>query len=401
MKSGKEIGRGAKSHHCNDKIMTLVDRETDPISSSILTPEEVCKRMTPLEVAQHFSNLLDIVYSGRSDVPGAHSHAKFEKMLKEGTMFPFLVMSNQKPLGCCAWRWDGPVFDFGNACILKEYQGGKATTSGKDLYKVADDWLKKNMENRFVLTIGGFRIPESVVVAIKHRGWFPCWIAPLASWGYPNESLLDSGREQEFLVLGEKYEKDRIIVPDIVYLPQSHRVKAEIVNIWYALSEYKGANKDPGFEIAKTRLVSGPTVLKATKGEEESIEFSCDFDNPDGYEVSQAFEKAVSGKVAGHPKTRLVFINVPVEHPNASFLQDTLLEEGFIFSGIIPGISTTNYQDIGRTTKTYRRKSMNVFSKLRPDILRQLTRPKEKILFENTRYTNFFANVIESWFTQK
>lgn len=371
--------------------------ERKSTNAKIYGPGEFSRNISPKQTASIFSNLLDSVYGGMSDTSDGHPVDKFEKMILAGEMFPFIAYDGETPIGCCAWTWRDSLMSFGNACVLPTYRGDSTKIRGSDLYSAADNWLEETMQGRYVRSHGGFRLPESAAVAINKSDWYPTWIAPLASWGYPDEPLTEPGRNQEFLILGEKYQENSIKIPDVIYIPTRTDIGDLVQNAWNSLAEYSGQIIMPTARIIETKN-SSPFLFKVNRGNEERIWLDCTTDNDlDGLDINEIKDAAFRGTLTDQPKTRLVFVGVPSEDPKATSIQDMLIDEGFIFSGIVPGIREVEYTDIKGDLKTYTRKSLNVYSALRPDVQSTLNRPPQ-MRFRNLGYQRQYDSIVENWF---
>lgn len=379
------------------KLVETLPERKKTVDIKIYDPSELRLKTTPRKIASVFTNLLDTVYGGMSDTPDGHPPDKFEEMITAGEMMPFIVYEGERPVGCCAWRWYGPKMDFGSACLLPSHRRSATKIRGADLYAAADFWLKENMRGRYAYSIGGFRLPESTAIAVNKSNWFPSWIAPLASWGYPSEPLSESGRKQEFLVLGERYIDNSVYVPKIIYIPNNVRAGNIIQNAWHSLAEYSGRVNRSITKIANATSAS-PILFDVDSGDEESIWLDCNPDNHiNGLTLNKILAAAFGGTLSGYPKTRLVFTGVPANIPEATLIQDRLLENGFVFSGIVPGIKDVKYVDRENSVKTYRREPLNVYVKLRSDVQPGLNKPPQ-MRFNNLLYQKSFDSIIRNWF---
>lgn len=362
----------------------------------ILNPEQVFSRYSPQEIGEIFGKLLDDVYGGRSDRIDGHPPKKFQERIEEGILYPFLVFDDQKPIACYGVQWYGEKVDMGNAAVLPEYRGTKLI-SGKQLYIDAHKWAETNLARNTAIITGGSRIPVSAAIAINNCDRFPCWLPPFPSWGYTNEPLEENnGRRHEFLMVSEKYPQGNAYAPREVYVPHNEKVAYQISRLWQNFSNWNNQEYIPETRILDTEL--NKVTLTRTKGDDERVRFDCQTDQHSlGLTLEQALYYCFQNpESSGIPKTRGVAIDIDASHPSATAAQDFLLDHGFIFTGIFPGMHPVEIFHPNGTRTTYQRAPINVYGLLRPGLKEHIQRDNIPML-RNKVVQSIFEEIREEW----
>lgn len=362
----------------------------------IYMPEQVLQQFSPREVGEMFAILLDEAYEGRSDRIDGHPPEKFQKRIEDGVLYPILVFDKNKPVACYAIQWYGEKVDMGNAAVAPEYRG-TGLVSGKEIYAKAHKWVDKNLANKTAIITGGSRIPVSAGIAVNYCGRFPCWLPPFPSWGYNNEPLEENNdRRHEFLLVSEKYPRGCAYAPGTVFLPQDLVVAGQISELWKGFSRWQGEDSTTSFELSQeTPKRIGFTY---SRGDDERVRFDvAEETGPSLMDLGDVLEHGFAGVDGSEiPTTRGIAIDVPADTPFASNTQDYLLNQGFIFCGIYPGIEPIEVSYPDGSVKTYDRKPTNIYGLLRPGLQKNI-QPAEIPQLNDKILQRVFEDIRKAW----
>ncbi len=369
-------------------------RELNQNRLPLCKPEEVLKKYTPRQIGEIFSYLLDSVYEGRSDRINGHFPEKFQQRVDDKILYPFIVFDGQKPIACYAVQWYGEKIDMGNAAVLPEYRGTNLI-SGKELYIEAHRWVESNLSKKAAIITGGSRIPISAAIAINNCGRFPCWLPPFPSWGYKNEPLEENNdRKHEFLLVSESYPRGNAYAPEEVFLPKDKRVSSLIKGLWQEFSEWNNQKMVQNFKISNLHdLESGFTY---SKGDTERVRYALTKDDGN-LDLNRAeYYAFVNPTGTNIPKTRGIAIDVPADNPYSSMAQDFLIQNGFVFAGIYPGIKAIEVSNPDGTSFVFERGPVNIYGKLRPGLKDKIQKTEIPHL-KNEKLEKIYNEIYLNW----
>lgn len=362
----------------------------------ICTPEQVFRSYTPREIGAIFGQLLDKVYEGKSDRIDGHPPEKFQKRIEDGILFPVLVFDGETPVACYAIQWYGDKVDMGNAAVLPEHRN-TGLVRGKNIYQVAHQWVEEHLHDKAAIVSGGSRIPVSAAIAVNYCHRFPCWLPPFPSWGYPNEPLEENNnRNHEFLLVSESYPRGHAFAPEIVYLPSDQKASALIQGLWEGFKQWQHDNQPVEFQVNFENQKEAK--FKFTKGDDERVRFEFDpNDSTDSVDLDTAVKLCFQGSPSGQvPKTRGLAIDVPCDHPDSSGIQNLLINKGFVFMGIYPGISPIEVCYPDGTKGTFNRKPINMYGMMRPGLQNHIVQADIPSL-NDPGLTQIFKEIYNSW----
>lgn len=97
------------------------------------------------------------------------------------------------------------------------------------------------------------------------------------------------------------------------------------------------------------------------------------------------------------PVTRGIAIDVPADTPEGTWIQDFLIEKGFVFCGIYPGVSPVEVENPDGTKNIFQRKPYNIYGLLRPGLTNYIQETKVPS-FSNKIFSEVFGEIYNSWF---
>ncbi len=364
-----------------------------------LNPDQIIGHISPDEIGEIYNHILDSVYEGKSDRVDGHPAKKFAEKVRSNSLYPFLTLYNDQPIACYSVQWYGEKIDMGGAAVLKGFDGKGI---GKNLYLKAHEWALQNLGNDSAMLSGGSRLGASAYLAVNDCGRFPCWLPPFPSWGYSNEPLeVNNKRQHEFLLVSEKYTRENAFTPDVIYLPHDKTISKLISNLWTGLVAWQRQDKKINYKYSEIKTDDLKFIL--SKGDEERVRFDCKTNSDIGIEFDQmvleCFDQTGNEKkVKEIPITRGLVVDVEIGNPNSSAIQDFLINKGFVFCGIYPGINPILVSNPDGTKYIYQRAPVNIYGILRPglksEIRRDLGIPEIK---HDRNVEKSFGTIYQSW----
>ncbi|MDO8503471.1 MAG: hypothetical protein Q7S60_02150 [bacterium] len=365
----------------------------------IYDPESLTQRFSSYEIATFFSQVLNTVYQGQSYNVRGNSIPEYEKLIAQGTLLPFLVFDGTKPIASYSAQWYGATVDMGMAAILPEYRFGEVRKiRGRDLYLKAHRWVEGNLSDKIALITGKSTLPESAVIAYKYCRRWPCWIAPIATLGYPSELLEEEVRKQSFLLYSEKYPRGNAYSPKKVYLPKDFTCSQQIAVLWEQFNLHYPGNSRTNFIYRDGLQIPDRCLIYHQESDARKVIMTCNFDNQvDSLTIEDALQGLLStGDHSQVPFTRVVLVEVPADRPESSQLQNSLLNKGFVFCGILPGIQPTIFQKPLGEKDVFSRQPLLLYGKLRPGIDKVLDSPTIPSL-DNERLDRTIETICRTW----
>ena len=228
---------------------------------------------------------------------------------------------------------------------------------------------------------------------------FPCWLPPFPSWGYSNEPLEENnGRIHEFLLVGEKYFQECSYAPGQIYIPHDDKSALLISSLWDEYIKWQHSDQNIDYFVSGDEIFHKKFTF--TKGDTERVRFEYTPESEEGVYFSEvlveSFNQSGDKKNFDIPVTRGIAIDVPVDYPNASPIQDFLIEKGFIFCGIYPGIKTVDIENPDGTKFVYQRKPYNIYGLLRHG-LKEHIRETELPRLDNKELDMVFKEIYMDW----
>lgn len=369
---------------------------------TILGPEAVVAQYGPEKAARFVASLLDTVYNGTSDSFDGHPIEKYQHGMENGILFPFFAFdltaeTPDVPIACYLPQWQDSGVWMGSAAVHPAYrqEGSANRFKGKQLYTIAHKWVTSHLGNKVALIYGAPRIPISAAIAINDCDRFPTEWTPYAAWG-PLDIPLSSNnpaRKQEILAWSELYSQGAG-VPKTVYLPTNSEVAVQVKAYWNEAAHYLGV-KEPNFvTIEQPAPVNDTFSVEYADGEFTQITPSSE--NLAGESLSNLTASAFYS----NESSRLLMVSLDSNESSSVELQNALLADGYVFTGISPEIGPVMVEDPQGNKTTFYRPARTKYGKLRPGVAKTLITPVVPTL-RNTNLQTIAEAICQNWQLQK